>query len=341
MSKREHEFTSDDAEIAELLREVGSRAEPSQELMNDVQAAVHAEWRQVVALRQRRRTFVWAAAASVCAVAVGAAVSVQLMDHQGQPIATLQRADGEVFVAADGTHWSRLSDGQRIAVGDYIRSDAPAALQLDTGPALRVDRGTAFQVVDDDRLALNVGALYVDATPTNSPDALIIETHAGAVRHLGTQYQVRTRVDGIDVSVREGRVMVESERGNSIATAGEHLEISTQGSVRRGQITATDAAWRWASEVAPPFAIENESLAAFLAWIARETGRSLVYASAQVQSTAANVVLHGSIEGLAPDVALTAVLATTPFRRDEANAEVIEIRFANAIDSKPSTRPTP
>jgi ferric-dicitrate binding protein FerR (iron transport regulator) len=341
MTKREDEFTADDAEIAALLREVGSRADPAPEVVSDVHSAVHAEWREVVTARRRRRTVVWATAASVCAVAVGAALGVQLMNDEGQSIATLERASGEVLVAADGAHWSRVSDGQRVAVGDYLRSDAPAALRLDTGVALRIDRGTAFQVVDDDRLALSVGALYVDATPGKATDALIIDTHAGVVRHLGTQYQVRTRVDGIDVSVREGRVVVENDHGESIASAGEHLLISTQGSVQRSRIAATDAAWQWASEVAPPFAIENESLSAFLAWIARETGRSLVYESPQVQSAAADVVLHGSIEGLAPDVALTAVLATTPFRRDETNAEAIEIRFVNAIDSKVGTRPTP
>jgi ferric-dicitrate binding protein FerR (iron transport regulator) len=328
-------MNSDDEEIAELLRNAGTRAEPPADMMREVQAAVHAEWQQVVTTRQRRRTFVWATAASICALAVGATVSVQLMNQDGQPLATLQRAEGDIFLAqvgnhSDGSHWMRVTSGQRIAVGDSLRSDARAALQLDNGLALRMDRGTAIRVVASDRLALNVGAVYVDSKPGSGSETLVIDTHAGAVRHLGTQYQVRTRVDGIDVSVREGRVMIENDANSTIATAGERLEISTQGAVRRGAIAPTDEQWRWASEVAPPFAIENESLAAFLDWIARETGRALVYESPRVQSAAANVKLHGSIDGLAPDVALSAVLATTPLRRDEAKHEVIEIVFAHS-----------
>jgi len=336
-----NEADADDAEIAELLQKVGTRIEPSAQMMEQVQAAVHAEWREVVVARQRRRTFVWAVAASVCALAVGAAIVVRVADQQGESIATLQRSDGEIFLASDGAHWARMSAGQRIAVGDSIRSDARAALQLDSGLAVRLDRGTAFKVTADDRLVLNVGALYVDAAPGVTSDSLAIETHAGVVRHLGTQYQVRTRIDGIDVSVREGRVMIENSKSSNIATAGERLEISMQGSVQRGRISPADEEWRWASEAAPTFAIENTSLAVFLHWIARETGRTLVYASPRAESIAGSEILHGSIDGLAPDVALAAVLATTPLRRDETNPEVIEISFATPIDSSSQARPTP
>lgn len=334
-------FTDDDAEIAGLLRQVGTRDEPPADMMRDVRAAVEAEWRQVVVQQQRRRTTIWAIAASVCALAVGAFFTVRLTDTQGQPIAMLVRADGEVFVASDGQQWSRVHDGQRIAVGDSIRSDARAAVRLDSGLAVRLDRGTSFKVTDTDRLALNVGAVYVDSQGAAAGNALVIETHAGSVRHLGTQYQVRTRRDGIDVSVREGRVMIEGEGGSNVAGAGEQLSISMQGAVQRTSIAPTDEQWRWASEVAPSFVIENASLAAFLDWISRETGRTLVYATPNAKAAASGEILHGSIEGLAPDVALAAVLATTSLRRDETNPEVIAIGLAAPIDSTPASRPTP
>jgi ferric-dicitrate binding protein FerR (iron transport regulator) len=336
-----NDFTDDDAEIAELLRQVGTREEPSADTMRDVEAAVQAEWRHVLAQRQRRRTAIWAAAASVCALAVGAFFTVRLMDTQGQPVATLLRTDGEVFLASDGQQWSRIRAGQRIAVGNSIRSDARAALQLDSGLAVRADRGTSFKITDTDRLALNVGAVYVDSRGAAVGNALVIETHAGSVRHLGTQYQVRTRRDGIDVSVREGRVMIEGEGGSNVAAAGEHLSISMQGSVQRAALAPTDEQWRWASEVAPTFVIENASLATFLDWISHETGRPLVYATPTARSAAAGEILHGSIEGLALDVALAAVLATTSLRRDETNPDVIAIGLAGAIDSTRASRPTP
>jgi ferric-dicitrate binding protein FerR (iron transport regulator) len=340
MSNRD-DVNSDDAEIAAILRETGTRAEPPQDMMREVQAAVHAQWQAVVKTRQRRRTFMWAAAASVCAVALGATISLKVLDEHGRPMATIQRAEGEIFVAPDGEHWSRVGEGQRIAIGDFVRSDARAALQLDNGLAVRIDRVTLFNIVERDRLALKAGAVYVDAKSGVPAEDFIVATHAGDVRHLGTQYQVRMRVDGIEVSVREGRVIVESEAASTIATAGERLDISRRGSVRREPIAPSDETWRWASEIAPPFSIENASLAAFLEWVARETGRPLVYESPHVQATATSVTLRGSVDGLAPEVALSAVLATTPLRRDETKAEAIKIGFAAPIDSASSARPTP
>jgi ferric-dicitrate binding protein FerR (iron transport regulator) len=340
MSER-NEIPPEDAEIAELLRHAGARAEPPADMMREVQATVHAEWQQVVQARQRRRrTFAWAAAAAVGALAIGATITLQRLDLQQQPIATLQRADGEIFVAADGSQWNRLHDGQPIAVGDFVRSEARAALRFDNGVALRVDSGTVLQVKSADRLALNVGAVYVDSPPGTSTSALVIDTHSGSVRHIGTQYLVRTRADGIDVSVREGRVVVENATNSSTAVAGERLALSKQGVVERSAISASDTQWLWASEIAPPFVIENQPLSAFLAWVARETGRTLVYESTLAESTAAGVILHGSIEGLAPDVALATVLMTTSLQRKTSDPTTLEIGLT-AIDSAPAARPTP
>jgi ferric-dicitrate binding protein FerR (iron transport regulator) len=335
------EHKTDDAEIAELLRQVGPRAEPSIEVTREVEAAVRAEWQQLVGTRKRRNTTVWyAAAASVCAVAIAVTIGLQVSNSRAEPIAVLQRADGEIFVAADGRQWRRLGEGEQIAVGDHVRSDARAALNLSNGLALRIDRGTVLEVESSERLALNVGAVYVDAPAGAVPRELTIDTHLGSVRHVGTQYQVRATAEGIAVSVREGRVVIENDNGSNIATAGERLQLSTHGAVERGAVSPTDAQWQWASDVAPPFVIENQPLSAFLTWVSRETGRALVYESPRAAASAAEVTLHGSIEGLAPDVALVAVLASTPLRRDESNANAIEIELAPSIDPAQEARPT-
>jgi ferric-dicitrate binding protein FerR (iron transport regulator) len=334
------ETDDDDAAIAALLRSAGTRADPPADMAREVQAVVHAEWQRVVAERRRRRTFVWAAAASLCAVAIGTVIAVRLVDDTGQPLATLQRTDGDVFVR-DQNDWVRVAAGRRIAVGESVRSEGRAALAFDNGLAVRLDKGTAFEMETGERLALRAGAVYVDANPDRAHGAFSVSTPVGDVKHVGTQYLVRMHVDGIEVSVREGRVTIDNAAGNTAASAGERVEVSSNGEVRRGTIAPTAEQWRWAREVAPPFAIENASLAAFLEWTARESGRALVYASAQAQAEAAEVTLHGSIEGLAPDVALEAVLATTPLRRAETNAETIQVDFATSIDSQQDARPTP
>ena len=330
--KEHQKFTPDDAEIAELLQSVGARQEPSAYMMREVEAAVRAEWLSVVAGRRRRRALVWGMAASVCAVSLGAAVTFKFVGDDGQPFATLQRTEGDVFVTSDDRHWIRMEAGQRISVGDSIRSDGRAALRLDSGSSLRLDRATSAHVKDDDRLILNVGALYIDSGSPDRANSLTISTYAGSVRHVGTQYQIRTRADGIDVSVREGRVVVESQSGRSVASAGELLTVSAQGGVLHAKVSPTDEQWRWASDAAPAFVIENASLTSFLDWVARETGRPLVYESARAKSIAANEVLHGSVEGLTLDVALSAVLATSPLKIDETKPDILEVGFAAPVN---------
>jgi hypothetical protein len=49
----------------------------------------------------------------------------------------------------------------------------------------------------------------------------------------------------------------------------------------------------------------------FLAWAGRETGRTVVYGSPDVEQQARAVILSGTLEGLTPDEAVAAVLSTT------------------------------
>jgi hypothetical protein len=49
----------------------------------------------------------------------------------------------------------------------------------------------------------------------------------------------------------------------------------------------------------------------FLAWAGRETGRTVEYESPEVARQARSVTLNGTVEGLPPENALAAVLATT------------------------------
>lgn len=338
------EFTSEDAEIAALLREVGPRAEPTDAAMREVEAAVRAEWQQVVAVR-KRRMHAWVATAAVCVVSISAFFGLQQLWVEPVELASLAHADGIVFIAHGDADWQRVVTGQRISTGDRIRSEGHAALELDTGLAVRIDRGTSLAVVARDRLALNEGAVYVDSSPGakagDLSDDLVIATHVGDVRHLGTQYQVRSHPDSIEISVREGRVIIQGEGGQHLAAAGERLDISTHGAVARSQIPTHDPSWAWANEAAPAFVIENQSLAAFLKWAARETGRPLKYESTQAESAAATVILHGSIDGLALSIAIDSVLATTPLRRDQGNPDSIAIGFATPVDSPSTQRPTP
>jgi len=64
-------------------------------------------------------------------------------------------------------------------------------------------------------------------------------------------------------------------------------------------------------------------LSRFLAWTARETGLQLAYVSPEVEREAAGIVVHGSIAGLTPPEALSAVLVTTSVRAQAAGGSLV------------------
>src|SRR6185295_8259682 len=90
----------DDAGIEELLRQVGARDEPSADMMREVEAAVHAEWRRIVQERQRKRRFMTFGIAASALLAIGvAALGVRyLAPTTPIQVAQITRIDGHLLV---------------------------------------------------------------------------------------------------------------------------------------------------------------------------------------------------------------------------------------------------
>lgn len=352
MSKQTNPADLDDSGIEELLQQVGGRSEPSPAVMNEVRDAVHAEWLTVVRARRRQqRVMFMAMAAGLACVALVAAFTLRVMSPAAVQVATVMRIDGHLQVTGpndgpnDDETAHEVSVGQRLATGETLHTDAQthAALDFGGGLSVRVDAESTFRLASADRLVLDAGALYIDAAVVkgaNAPAVLDVETTAGLVRHLGTQYQVRAVGGDVIVSVREGRVEISGTHGTNVGEAGEQLHLSAGGDVQRSKISSTDSSWQWAAAVAPAFTIADQSLSAFLTWVARESGRKLVYQNAQAQSLADSVRLRGSIEGLDANTALAAVLPTTSLRRYQAEDDSIVIGLA-AIESGDAARPIP
>jgi len=325
---------SNDSSLEELLREVGARDEPSADAMRDVRAAVHAEWQAMVDERRRqRRSVAWRIAASLVIAVLIATFARRFVEPAPVQVASVVDIDGRMTYADKDADARAGAVGQAVLVGETLQTDGSsrAALTFPSGLSLRVDHSTRFTVAANDRIELTSGALYIDAPSANaSNDALTISTPAGSVRHLGTQYEVRTHADNIQVSVREGRVLVTSTNGsNNTGEAGQMLRLSATGELTRSTLTATDPQWLWALDAAPDFDIDNQTLAAFLQWIARETGRHVVYSSPKAEAAATEVKLRGSIAGLDADAALAAVLSTTQLRRYRTPDEEIGIELAD------------
>jgi ferric-dicitrate binding protein FerR (iron transport regulator) len=311
-----------DDEIDGLLREVGPRPEPTPEALQAVRAAVHAEWQSMVAQRSRRKQrMTWSIAASAV-LAFGAFWFLRysiVPPSDSMPLASIVKVQsatsiGKVQVSTSGKTWRDAVAGEILKAGTEVRTDSITRVALDfgNGQSVRLDVGSQLKVLAVNQANLMHGGLYVDAS-NHDAAPLEVQTKFGAVKHLGTQYQVQLAPGRMTISVREGRVAVDGKYGNTQITANEKVIYNEQGEIGRAPIASHDLGWQWAVQTAPSFAIDKRSLASFLAWVGRETGRTVTYTTPEVRVQAEQLILRGSIDNLSPDQALRAVLATTQF----------------------------
>jgi ferric-dicitrate binding protein FerR (iron transport regulator) len=319
MQDTKQSTADDDRDLASLIGAAGSRIRPSANAMAEVRSAVANEWRSVVARRRRRRTFVgWAAAAGISAAALVLWTARPMYLASEDPFATLARVEGPVeYRRHSGDAWTSATVSLDLKSGDELRTGAVGrvAVVLGSGLDVRLDAGTQLAFVDSSHVALVHGAIYVDSgTGSDTPSRdLEVATPLGDISHLGTQYEARLDDGVLQVAVREGRVRIGASGATVVANAGEQLRVAEAG-VSRSTLPAHSDHWAWVGAVTPPFPIEGKSVADFLAWAGRETGRSIDYASPEVARQASGIVLRGSVAGLTPEQAVSAVLSTTPLR---------------------------
>lgn len=305
----------EEQEIASLLLAAGLRPRPADGTAAEVRRVVEAEWRQTVeARKRRRRVTLTAMAASITLAAVGVWFALSIQMPAPTELAALTRTMGRVEYRSAGGEWASVTAGKTIEAPGEIRlaDDARSALRLTSGLELRLDAGTQVAFADAHAASLKHGAVYVDAGtgPGRETREFVIDTPQGDVRHVGTQYEVRIDGDAVQVAVREGLVSISARDASYTGAAGEQLTLSDAG-LERGALAPYAQEWAWVAQVSPPFDIEGRSVEAFLDWAERETGRRVRYASPGARDAARETRLRGSIEGLGPDAAVTAVLSTT------------------------------
>ncbi|MEE8139166.1 MAG: FecR family protein [Thermoanaerobaculia bacterium] len=315
--------------VRRLLRRAGHRpAVPAEDLAR-IKEAAHDEWRKLVRTeRERREGFrvrgVLALAASLLlALLLGWWWTTERAPAVPDLIATVELVKGAI--RAEGpANWERegrldLSVGDVLPIGAELEIAAPGdgpsarmALRLTGGQSVRLDVDTKVRLVSSLRLELERGAVYVEsgAAPLDGA-AVEVLTAFGIVRDVGTQYEVRLGeggVAGVRVRVREGTVSLRRGSESYPATRGEELTLRRDGSVIRGSVEPYGPEWAWVLAAAPSLDIEGRSLRSFLDWVSRETGWRIRFADEALEQSAADVLLHGTIEDLTPDQSLSVVL---------------------------------
>lgn len=307
--------------IGRLLRLAGPReAVPADRLLH-VKTAVRAEWRQQTRARSRRIAVGWSLGAVAAAALV--LVGVRLVNRDDgrvesprHELATIDALNGAVRLLSSSEQAAEPTPfqiGDRIQEGDGVDTTGGglAALRLVGGASVRVDGGTRLRLLSKDTLALDTGRIYVDSGDRRGARSLEVRTPVGVARDIGTRFEVRLTGSVLRLRVRDGFVRLTQSRRSHDAQPGDELTLEGNGSVARRTVPVFGADWVWAVALAAPFNLEGRSLRDFLVWIAGENGWQLRYADAAVEEKALTTILHGSIQGLTPEEALSAVLPTS------------------------------
>ena len=320
--------------MARLLRLGGARAAVPPDREDRVRTAVFAEIRAVAQARTRRRWVLSGGAALAAAAVVLLALRVAPPPEPIVPsLATLASIDrivgdgGRLVRAGVDARVVPLGPATEVRTGDQIETDRAGrvGLRLVSGVSVRLDQGTRARFVAPSVVELASGTIYVDSG--SAAAGLEVRTAFGVVRDIGTQFEVRIESAAVRVRVRSG--LVEVHRGDETTSARPGTEVTAgPAGVEHRDVDAFGPDWLWASALAPEFAIEGRSLGDFLEHVAREQGSTLVYAERQLALEASGIILHGSVEGLAPADALGVVMATTGFTSRIGDGQIVVVRGA-------------
>jgi hypothetical protein len=248
-------------------------------------------------------------------LAAAALIALVILLPQWRPappalLGAVEVVTGQARIATDAGEAVAVA-GMALTEGSIVTTDDRGRVALRLGTAsVRLDATSRVVLASATRLALERGALYLDARTATAGGGLIIRTPLADVLELGTQFEVRLLDDRLRVRVREGAVML--RRGEPLLdlSAGDEVLLARDGTPQVGRIARDDRSWEWVLAVAPPFRLEGSSAASFVRWSARETGLALRWESPEVAAAAESIVLHGDATGVPPDRAPEAVLPT-------------------------------
>ena len=306
--------------VGELIRRAGRREHPSADEYERVLAAATDALRAKVGQRRRRVMFRSLAAAIVVGMAVTIIVA-NLPRPYRQSLAQVDRIAGPAEVRQDNEAWAELTGEQPVlTAGSRIRTGPGSRLgvRMTNGVSLRLAESTDVEFTGPRRVRLLSGKIYADAGESPPKDAsavprIMVETSQELAWDVGTQFEVRYVNENYRLRVREGLVNLQQEARMLRGMAGEQLTIDTARRVYAAHIARDDAQWQWTESVAPDPVIDARPVSVLLNWVARQTGRSIVYARPELMLEADTTMLYGRVYDLEPLEALDAMLATTDF----------------------------
>lgn len=323
-----------DRSIEQLIKLAGERDMPSREGMERARIAVQDSFRRMLDERPRgtrsrlRAKWGLAMAAGVAALALYTGVQ-RPASTPPVSVARVAALDGVATLLDPGGETAARAAAPIHSGTTLATREGRMALTFGDTVSLRADRHTRLRFDGRERITLFEGALYVDSGGVNAVAALRIDTPAGEVRHVGTQFQVSVTGGATQVRVREGRVLLTRAPGvQADIVTGDEVKVRGENLEWRHALPSFGPDWEWSATIAPPFPIENRPLSEFLSWMVREQGWQLRYGDQALQPRTQEIRLHGSLEGLSAGAMLERVALVTgvPLRAHEGVLWVGEVR---------------
>jgi hypothetical protein len=226
-------------------------------------------------------------------------------------VARVERLAGGAEAGSEEAGYRALAVGAGVSAGAIVATrDGQIALRLSAGGSLRLGPDTRIELVAAREVELLSGKLYFDSEDTPAEAAFVVNTAAGSLRDIGTQFVASIESGRLEVGVRDGRVAIVRDGGGAEAGAGERLVVPAAGAIRRDAIATYGGEWSWVESIAPPFDCNGHTLIDCLTWISEQTGRKIVFDRPATESFARQATLRGSID-FEPLQKLAAAVAVT------------------------------
>lgn len=311
-------FDRDDV-VQRLLRGSGRRPAVDAQRQARVRAVVEQRWRERTAASQKvvrfpsRRVLTGVAAALILAtVGVVWKLGSPTGFVVGDPIGTVELIRGGAqYVRSAGVASTVLEVGREVVSGAAVQTgeNSQVAIRLDDGHSVRLDRNS--RVVFDGLSTIDLldGAVYLDSAGSRG-DGVEVSTGLGSVFEIGTQFEVRIVPGGLQIRVREGRVVVDGGDERHEVAAGRQLLRHVDGRVEIEDSQAYGEQWSWVGEVAPAYPLDGRRLDEYLVWLARETGFSISFEPENLGASVAAIQLHGELPSVRPELTPHIVLPT-------------------------------
>lgn len=336
--KRDNESNANTAGDAldSILSTAKPRPAPSSARKEEIFDELRGEWLATRRASQTRRRYVVSAIAAsiVAAVLLITQVNLDANPPLLPPDATMVRFTGNGTRVNDQAIESLLpADTQlRFATGDSIATgnDAALAIAWNSAGSLRVNSSSNVTLVSLDRIELAAGEIYYDSKSLDAQatSAISVDTALGTIRHVGTQFLAKVDNGGVNISVREGRVEFHSHSDDVLyVDEGESVRIEGARTPAFSGVDPTGDDWNWASLIAPRLDVDGRSTHEIIAWISKETGRTVEYSDALAQSYASNDRIRG-IGEVDPLAALAIVPIATDLQLD-IDKRAIRVRLAD------------